>query len=167
MDTPLVKGSIERHGPTIVVGYDGSEASRAAVTFAARRAGRGGRVFVVHAFDLPPDFLGSPNYDSLLGARQDHGRALLGALPLAGNDELVDVDYETELIGGPPAQAIADVARVREADEIVVGARGLGRVRALLGSVSHELLHIADRPVVVIPVAAIDRQDRGADPAGQ
>ena len=47
------------------------------------------------------------------------------------------------------------MARVRGADEIVVGARGLGRVRALLGSVSHELLHVADRPVVVIPSAAI------------
>jgi nucleotide-binding universal stress UspA family protein len=65
------------------------------------------------------------------------------------------VEYETELIGGPAAEAIIDVARARHADEIVVGARGLGRVRALLGSVSHELLHIADRPVVVIPAAAI------------
>jgi nucleotide-binding universal stress UspA family protein len=142
--------------PTIVVGYDGSEISRAAVTFAARRAGRHGRVYVVHAYDLPPDFLGAPNYDSLLVARQDHGLELLDALPL--------VDYERELIGGPPAQAIADVARVREADEIVVGARGLGRVRALLGSVSHELLHIADRPVVVIPAAVVDRQRHSADP---
>jgi Phosphate transporter family/Universal stress protein family len=68
METPPVKGSPEPRGPTIVVGYDGSEASRAVVTFAARRAGRRGRVFVVHAFDLPPDFLESPNYDSLLGA---------------------------------------------------------------------------------------------------
>jgi nucleotide-binding universal stress UspA family protein len=47
------------------------------------------------------------------------------------------------------------MSRARNADEIVVGARGLGRMRALLGSVSHELLHIADRPVVVIPTAAI------------
>jgi nucleotide-binding universal stress UspA family protein len=56
---------------------------------------------------------------------------------------------------------------VRDADEIVVGARGLGRVRALLGSVSHELLHIADRPVVVIPAATVDpqRQKRNAEPA--
>ncbi|MGZ4306573.1 MAG: universal stress protein, partial [Solirubrobacteraceae bacterium] len=88
-----------------------------------------------------------------------HGRALLDALPLTG-DELLDTEYETELIGGPPAQAIADVARVRDADEIVVGARGLGRVRALLGSVSHELLHIADRPVLVIPAAAVESVQR-------
>jgi len=38
-----------------------------------------------------------------------------------------------------------------------VGARGLGPVRSLLGSVSHELLTIADRPVLVIPARAVDR----------
>jgi nucleotide-binding universal stress UspA family protein len=70
--------------PVIVVGYDGSEASRAAVTVAARRAGRRGRVFVVHAYELPPDFLGSPNFDRLLSDREDHGRALLDAMPLTG-----------------------------------------------------------------------------------
>ena len=140
----------------IVVGYDGSEASRAAVTMAARRAGRNGIVFVVHAYELPPDFLGSPNFERLLSDRKDHGRALLDAMPLTGNDELLETEYETELIGGPPAEAIANVARVRDADEIVVGARGLGRVRALLGSVSHKLLHIADRPVLVIPAAAVE-----------
>lgn len=54
------------------------------------------------------------------------------------------------------------MARVRNVDEIVVGARGLGRIRALLGSVSHELLHIADRPVVVIPTAAIEPEVEGS-----
>jgi nucleotide-binding universal stress UspA family protein len=140
--------------PTIVVGYDGSDAARAALLFAARQAGIGGRVYIVHAYELPPDFLGSPNYDHLLSQRRDHGNALLGALPLQ-DDPLAGPEYEKELIGGPPAESIADVARVRNADAIVVGSRGLGRIRALLGSVSHELLHIADRPVVVIPVAAI------------
>jgi nucleotide-binding universal stress UspA family protein len=139
--------------PTIVVGYDGSEATRAAVTVAARRAGAGGKVYVVHAYHLPPDFLGSPNFDKQLSAHRDRGRTLLDTL-LVGTHELLDVEYETELLGGPPARAIADVARARDADEIVVGAHGHGRVRALLGSVSHELLHIADRPVVVIPAAA-------------
>ena len=140
--------------PTIVVGYDGSDPARAALVFAARQAGRRGRVFIVHAYELPPDFLGSPNYDRLLSERRDHGEALLGDLPL--HDELLaGPEYELELIGGPPAEAIDAVARARHADEIVVGARGLGRLRALLGCVSHELLHIADRPVVVIPAAAI------------
>ena len=147
----------------IVVGYDGSEASRAALRLAARRSGRRGQVVVVHAYDLPPEFLGSPNSDRLLTERENHGRALLDAMPLTGN-ELLDTEYDTEVVGGPAAQAIAEVARARDADEIIVGARGLGRVRALLGSVSHELLHIADRPVLVIPSAAVEyvRRDRSA-----
>jgi nucleotide-binding universal stress UspA family protein len=147
--------------PTIVVGYDGSDASRAALLFAARQAGPRGRVFVVHAFELPPDLLGSPNYEQLLSQRRDRGEALLKELPLA-EEPLAGPAYEVELIGGPAAEVIERVARVREADEIVVGARGLGRLRALLGSVSHELLHIAGRPVVVIPTAAIQPTVEGS-----
>jgi nucleotide-binding universal stress UspA family protein len=141
--------------PVIVVGYDGSELSCAALTVAARHAAPDGRLFVVHAYDLPPDFLGSPNFEHLLTERKDRGRALLDDMPERLGPDLRDTAYETELIGGPPAQAISDVAKARHADEIVVGARGHGRVRALLGSVSHELLHIADRPVLVIPAAAV------------
>ncbi len=145
-------------GPVIVVGYDGSPSSRAALDLATRRAGDEGLLFIVYAYDLPPDFLASPNYERLLSEHKNVGRALLDALPAPGRTA-----YEIELIGGPPAQALADIARVRNADEIVIGARGLGRVRALLGSVSHELLHIADRPVTVIPSAAVE----SSGPAGQ
>ncbi len=142
--------------PTLVVGYDGSDAARAALLFAARQAGSAGRVIIVHAYELPADLLGGAGDERLLAARRERGEALLHEIP-TGAPELAGPRYETELIGGPPAPAIADLARRRHADEIVVGARGRGRVRALLGSVSHELIHIADRPVVVIPSAALTR----------
>ncbi len=145
-------------GPVIVVGYDGSPSSRAALELATRRAGDEGLLFIVYAYDLPPDFLASPNYERLLSEHKNHGRTLLESLQIPGT-----ATHELELIGGPPAQAIADVARVRGADEIVIGARGLGRVRALLGSVSHELLHIADRPVTVIPSAAVEASGSAAE----
>jgi nucleotide-binding universal stress UspA family protein len=78
---------------------------------------------------------------------------------------LSDVDWESELIGGPAAQAIADVAAARRADEIVVGTRGFGRMRALLGSVAHELIHLARCPVTVIPERMVDpRESETADP---
>lgn len=149
------------HHPVIVVGYDGSDPSRAAVQRAAQRAAPDGLVVVVHAYDLPPDLLGSPDYGGLLARRQAHGRALLEALPMEGADELLDVEYETELIGGPASEAIADVASARGADEIVIGARGRGRVRALLGSVSLDVLHRADRPVTVIPAAVVSADEDG------
>ncbi len=144
-----------RRNPTIVVGYDGSDAARAALAFAAKQAGSQGRVFIVHAFELPPGHLGSPNDQRLLSEHRGRAAELIRDLQLEGED-LAGPAYETELIGGPAARAIAEVAKVRHADEIVVGARGVGRVRALLGSVSHELLHIADRPVVVIPTSAVE-----------
>ena len=49
----------------------------------------------------------SPNLERLLSARKDHGRALVDAMPVTGNDEMPETKYETELIGGPPAEAIA------------------------------------------------------------
>jgi nucleotide-binding universal stress UspA family protein len=131
-------------GPCIVVGYDGSDTARRALDYALERAGENGMVAVAHAFEPPHDWLGYANYDQVLAEHRARGQALL--------DELPDVNaIETDLLAGSPAEAIAGVASVRNADEIVVGSRGFGPVRAALGSVSHELLRLADRPVVVIP----------------
>lgn len=146
--------------PRIVVGYDGSEAARAAVAHAAARAGRRGKVYVVHSFGPPPDWLGAPNYQRVLGDHQGHGKAVLDALLLEDGNALMDVDFELELTGGPPAKAIAAVAEARDADEIVIGSRGLGRLGSALGSVSQQLLHLADRPVTVIPYKAVSEHAR-------
>jgi nucleotide-binding universal stress UspA family protein len=53
---------------------------------------------------------------------------------------------------GDPTETILALAHEREAAFIVVGKRGLGRIRGLLlGSVSQKLVIIAQTPVVVIP----------------
>jgi nucleotide-binding universal stress UspA family protein len=130
--------------PTIVVGYDGSQASRAAVGYAARRAGPEGTLVLVYGY-------GSSDPRSAFADREEHARGVLEGVLLEGNDELADVTYATELSGEPPAEAIVTAARAHDADEIVVGSRSFGRVRGALGSVSHDLVHLADRPLVVIP----------------
>lgn len=134
----------------MVVGYDGSPTARAAVDYAARRAGTGGKVYVVYAYGPPPDFLGRPHYQHLLRESQEHGRAVLDAL-VAEDGALLGADFEAELIEGPPGEAILKVADVRGADEIVVGSRGHGPLRSVLGSVSHDVLHRAHVPIVVVP----------------
>ena len=53
------------------------------------------------------------------------------------------------------------MADVEHASEIVIGTRGFGRARALLGSVAHDLIHRARCPVTVIPArpsSAIDEE---------
>lgn len=142
--------STNNHRPVIVVGYDGSPTSRAAVDHAARQAGKQGKLYVVHAYAPAADWLGFPNYQRVLDDHLARGQATLDALMLT-DDPLLDTNFETELLDRPPAEAITQVAETRGADEIVIGSRGLGRVRSALGSVSQEVLHRAQVPVVVIP----------------
>lgn len=57
-----------------------------------------------------------------------------------------------KVVEGKPWREICRVAGELDAEPIVVGARGLGRVESvLLGSVSSAVLHHARRPVLVIP----------------
>ncbi len=53
---------------------------------------------------------------------------------------------------GHVARAIADIAHDRDAEVIVVGTRGHSQItRLLVGSTATKLLHITDRPMLVIP----------------
>lgn len=155
--------SADSPGRRIVVGYDGSPAARAALAQAADRAGDNGHVYVVHAYTVPAEWVGAPSYQSMLDAELERAKSQIEGLEEKSGVDFHGVDWEIELIGGHPASAIADVAAVREADEIVVGTRGFGRGRALLGSVAHELIHLAECPVTVIPERAVERLQEQAN----
>lgn len=126
------------------------------MSYAAQRSCEDGRVVAVHAFQPLPDWLGAPNYQQALDAYQAHGRELLESLEA---EHERDFELDTSLLEGPPARAIVAAADARDADEIVVGSRGFGPVRGILGSVSHAVLHETDRVVVVIPADVLPALD--------
>jgi nucleotide-binding universal stress UspA family protein len=68
---------------------------------------------------------------------------------------------------GDIAETIVTVAADLEADAIVLGTRGLGGLKSLmLGSVSHAVLHHADRAVLVVPSPGLaGRRHRWVDQA--
>lgn len=150
--------------PRIVVGFDGSPAAHVALSRAIQRVGADGKLYLVCAWEVPEAWRGRGTYqpyvDRALGDAETRVEAARDAHP-----GLETVEWESEVIGGPVAKAIADVAAVRGADEIVIGTRGHGRVRALLGSVAHELIHLADCPVTVIPERLVEREAQ-AEKAG-
>ena len=67
----------------------------------------------------------------------------------SGVDATLRVVHGTNI---DPADLIAGVAKDVDADVIVVGTRGHGRVAGmLLGSVTQRLLHVAPCPVLAVP----------------
>lgn len=152
--------------PCIVVAYDGLAPARAAVRYAAARAGSTGKVIVVHCFGMPSERLGARIADPIAIEHSERGQAVLDDLMMTDASALAEVEFEVELVGGEPAEAVNRIAEINRADEIVIGTRGAGRVASLLGSVAQEVIRHAERPVVVIPANAVREEDRAAEAAG-
>jgi nucleotide-binding universal stress UspA family protein len=136
--------------PCVVVGFDGSPASHIAVSRGIARAGTTGKLYLVHAWHPPEAWRGRGLSQPRLDRELETAEALVEKARVL-HPGLGGIAYEVELIGGPPAQAILDVAKARHADEIVLGTRGVGRVRGLLGSVAPDVIHAATCAVTVIP----------------
>ena len=133
---------------TVVVGYDGSDEARVAFAVAIDRSQPSDRIVVVHATAPASNWLGTPYYQRAVEQIHQAAERVLDELrPIA---EQVETKIAFEVLEGPPAEVLIRAATVREADEIVVGSRGRGRLLGALGSVSQELLREADRPVLVI-----------------
>jgi nucleotide-binding universal stress UspA family protein len=144
--------------PLVIVGYDGSAAARAAVRRGIERVGSTGHLIVVHSHSVPPDYIGVPYYQEVLDRSVEDAENLMDELEET-LPALHSVDYERDVVTGEPAEVISRVAHHRHADEIILGSRGVGRVRAVMGSVAHDVLHRAHCPVTVIPARMIDEHD--------
>lgn len=138
---------------TIVAATDGSAHGDRALALAeslAREAD--GQLVVVHVVELVggkggvyPAAADEPEIRQNIETQVEKLRA-------DGIDASIDV---RRIRLGGPAHEIAEAAAALEADLIVVGSRGRSPVsEVLLGSVPVRLLHIAKRPVLVVPRAS-------------
>jgi nucleotide-binding universal stress UspA family protein len=140
----------------IVLATDGSHHAERALEYARDLALLDhALVIVVHAFEPVPRHLGEPMWSELVGRHVNVGRQIANRAMEELKDSGVDVD--TEVLQGPPAEAILRVTEARQADLIVMGTRGHGELTSLLlGSVSHRVLAHTHVPVMVV------RAERGA-----
>ncbi len=134
----------------ILLATDGSPHAEEALAYARDLALRDkAQVFVVHAFELVPGYLGDPWEDRVTSRHVAAGREV--ANNAAQKLQKAGVDVIVEVLEGPAAEAILTVSDVRGCDLIVMGSRGHGALASLLlGSVSHRVLAHAQVPVLVI-----------------
>jgi nucleotide-binding universal stress UspA family protein len=134
----------------IVVGVDGSEHSEAALAYAFEQARlRGARLNAIYAWQMPALSPYAVAYGDVMDEvfRNESAAARRHVAPW--REKYPDVEVVESAACDHPVPALSEASR--KADLVVVGSRGLGTFgSAVLGSVSHGVLHHAHSPVAVV-----------------
>ncbi len=142
----------------IVVGIDGSEGGRHALTWARDEAVlRGASLDVVHVW-APPSPVSEVSAMASFTDEPAYEKAARDLVAAAADGLALDPKSPSSVAtraerGYPPSAVLLDQATV--ADLLVVGTRGHGGFAGLLlGSTSQQVVHHARRPVAVVPPTA-------------
>ena len=139
----------------ILVAVDGSKGSLRAVQSVIEHADWYRRKPEVHlvAVHLPVPKL--PRMGLAVGKSQiARYYAEEGAAMLAASRRKLDaarIPHRAQVLVGPIAETLVKYAREARCDLIVIGTRGMTAIgKALVGSTATKVLHIADRPVLLV-----------------
>lgn len=133
----------------IVVGYDGSACGDAALGSALELAGKlGDTVTVVFGY-APPGLWGGEIAEHEEAIEELGEKVMAKARTQAAGK---GVEIEARLVAKRAAEALIEVAEERDARMIVVGSFGDPPLKGMiLGSTPNKLLHLSERPVLVVP----------------
>ena len=153
----------------ILVGVDESKTSQPALDWAiADAATRMTSVTVVHVVDRKPSLLSdvAPDLDAIL---KRHGEEVVNGSVQRATRAVPGLPVQGRLLMGSPAAELLELAA--HADQVVLGARGVGGFTALLlGSVGAEVAAHATRPTVIVRgqghprgpvIVGVDGSERG------
>lgn len=147
---------------TVLVGYDGSPPSAAAIEIAACLL-PGAAAAIVYLWTPP---FADPRLRARLGRRAKNLDELVALVEREGGAEAErlaaggtalaraagwDVEAVIRRCYGGEGYELARLAEERAPDVLVVGSRGLGGARAVLGSTSDVVVHVSTVPVLVVP----------------
>ena len=144
----------------IVVGFDGSECSTAALDEALELAGdeRDAEIVVVYCHEPPPGLACAldPSCDAAKVLQEYEQGVERDVRPLldAAEERIHEAGVRGEVlvVWDEPANALPRIALSRHSHVIVVGSHGEGPLSAAIRhSTCYELLHRSDVPVLVVP----------------
>jgi nucleotide-binding universal stress UspA family protein len=151
-------------GRAIVIGYDGSTASRAAARWAAGAAERQGRPLrVIHVLPWPILRAASGSAVALrLDTVRQAAQRLLDQACETIRAEHLGLTIEAEVVTGDTVPIL--LREATGAALLVLGSRGLGELRDLAaGSVAAHVATQASCPVVVVPAGWAPRPDQAGE----
>ena len=132
--------------PTIVLGCDASGPGERSARGRARRRLR--RRLVIGFGVQPPGHGGGEGMEHRNALREQAAQLTGEALARAIQ---AGVSAEVSLVDERQAVALAGLGEEHDARMIVVGSYGESPIKEILGSTPHKLLHLSDRPVLVVP----------------
>lgn len=106
----------------------------------------------------------APSTDQFVNAVEREGRAVAGRTAALGALVAREAGWDAEPLVhrsfGGDGYAVAGLAKQHGADLVVLGSRGLGGARALLGSTSDLVVHTCEVPVLVVtPTMTLKERD--------
>ena len=137
---------------TILLPVDGSENANRAVARAIELCKEADtKLLLVTAF--PPIVSGNVKSffspEEIQSYYQEEGEKALA--PAKALLDAEGITYESEVLIGPVAQSVADHAKKKQVNTIIMGTRGLGSITGmLLGSVTTKVLSLVDIPVLLV-----------------
>jgi nucleotide-binding universal stress UspA family protein len=137
----------------ILVPVDGSAAAQRAVAHVTALGKSGGMEVILLNVQPPMPLYGMVRAymqsDEYVAACTAQARKALD--PAARLLKRKGVVHKADIVYGEPGACIADAARAKKCDSIVMGTRGHGTVgKLILGSVATKVIHLAKMPVTLV-----------------
>lgn len=152
----------------IMVPYDGSEHAKHALEYAKGLAATSdAKIAIVHVVPsgvmgvdrigtegsldgVPFGMLNYEQYEGVVRAALDQAKEKVTENLAGLVEDIADIVTIDVVAGTAPAEALARYADKNGCDLIIMGRRGLGAIRGMLGSVSFGLLRSTDVPVLTV-----------------
>lgn len=133
----------------ILVGYDGSVQAEKAAHVAFAMAKAMDCKVLLFAVARPPEPAASVELEAVLDNAKEHYEEAFQKLTREAAESNIDV--QTDIAIGHPAEQIIHKAETIKADLVILGRRGMSRFEKwILGSISERVLRYAHCPVMVV-----------------
>ncbi len=134
---------------TILNPVDGSDHSMNATNYAIGLARLlDAKIVLLHCHARFPIVLAEPYFQQAIDSINKVSEELIA--PYITLLERSEVQFEVRILEGTPGNRIPDVAKIENANLIVMGSRGVTDFTGLfIGSVAHQVLHKSECPVFI------------------